>query len=74
MSIDEILEEIPRLTFEDRCTLWQKLASMENSEEFIPTPEMATAIREGLHSAEHEPLLSIHEARARIEQCAQKSS
>jgi len=68
MSITEILEELPKLNFEDRCTLWQRLSEMESHEEFIPTPEMLVAIDEGIRSADTEQHYTIEEVRQMLDQ------
>jgi len=69
MSIKEILEELPKLTPNER----QELRDWLDAEELPETDELIAAADEGLRSAETEPLLSIEEARATIRQWATKS-
>jgi len=73
MSITEILEELPKLNTEDRCTLWQQLSKLENTETISASPEMLAAIDEGLRSLETEPRYTIEDALKKVEQCARKS-
>ena len=69
MSIKEILEELPKLTPNER----QELRDWLDAEELPETDELIAAADEGLRSAETEPPLSIEEARATIRQWATKS-
>ncbi|HYY30285.1 MAG TPA: hypothetical protein VE860_20245 [Chthoniobacterales bacterium] len=69
MSIKEILEELPKLTPEER----QEVRNWLDAEEFPETDELIAAVDEGLRSAATEPLLSIDEARETIRRWATKS-
>ena len=69
MSIKEILEELPKLTPEER----QEVRDWLDAEEFPETDELIAAVDEGLRSATTEPLLSIDEARETIRRWATKS-
>jgi hypothetical protein len=69
MSIKEILEELPKLTPEER----QEIRDWLDAEEFPETAELIAAVDEGLRSAATEPLLSIDEARETIRRWATKS-
>jgi hypothetical protein len=69
MSIKEILEELPKLTPEER----QEVRDWLDAVEFSETDELIAAVDEGLRSAATEPLLSIDEARETIRRWATKS-
>jgi hypothetical protein len=58
MSADEILDELPRLT----------------PDEIQPSPEFHTAIEQGLHSLETEPIVSLEELDEKIAKWAGRSS
>ena len=64
MSVREILDQIPKLSDEERGLVLRKLVSIE--EEFEPTPAMEEALREGLYSLGHERTYSAAELRSRI--------
>ena len=69
MSIKEILEELPKLTPEER----QKVREWLEAEEFAETDELIAAVDEGFHSSEIEQSLSIEEGRDLIRRCATRS-
>jgi hypothetical protein len=69
MSIKEILEELPKLTPEERRQLREWL----EAEEFAETDEFLAAVDEGIRSSESEQSLSIEEARELIRRCATRS-
>jgi hypothetical protein len=69
MSIKEIVEELPKLTRQER----QELRDWLNADEFPETDELIAAADEGSSSAATEPLLSIEEARGTIRRCAMKA-
>jgi hypothetical protein len=69
MSIKEILEELPKLTPEER----QEIRDWLDAVEFSETDELIAAVDEGLRSPATEPLLSIDEARETIRRWATKS-
>lgn len=64
MSVREILEQIPKLSDEERRLVLRKLVSVD--EEFEPTPAMEEAIGEGLRSLREERTYSTAEVRSRI--------
>jgi len=66
MTIKEILEELPKLTPEER----QEVRNWLDAEEFPETDELIAAVDEGLRSAATESLLSIDEARETIRRWA----
>ena len=69
MSIKEILEELPKLTPEER----RQLRDWLEAEEFAETDEFLAAVDEGIRSWESEQSLSIEEARELIRRCATRS-
>jgi hypothetical protein len=69
MSIKEILEELPKLTREER----QELRDWLEAEEFPETDELIAAVDEGIRSSETEQSLSIEETRELIRRCATRS-
>jgi hypothetical protein len=69
MSIKEILEELPKLTAEER----QEIRDCLDAEEFPETDELVAAVDEGFRSSETEQSLSIEEVRELIRQWATRS-
>ena len=69
MSIKEILEELPKLTPEER----QEIRDFLDAEEFPETDELIEAVDEGFRSSQTEQSLSIEEVRELIRQCATRS-
>jgi hypothetical protein len=69
MNIKEILEELPKLTREER----QELRDWLEAEEFPETDELIAAVDEGIRSSETEQSLSIEETRELIRRCATRS-
>ncbi|MEO8351908.1 MAG: hypothetical protein ABI680_09260 [Chthoniobacteraceae bacterium] len=74
MSATEILEELPKLTPEERLKIYQRIARMEHLDEIDPSPGFAAAIEEGLRSLETEPAVPLEEVRDKITQWAGLSS
>ncbi|MEY2603678.1 MAG: hypothetical protein QOH31_1459 [Verrucomicrobiota bacterium] len=70
MSIKEILEELPKLTTEERQELRDWLAA----DEFAETDELIAAVDEGIRSAQSGSSLSIEEAKELIHKCALRSA
>ena len=70
MSIKEILEELPKLTPEERQELREWLAA----DEFPETDELIAAVDEGIRSAQSGQSLSIEEAKELILKCALRSA
>jgi hypothetical protein len=64
MSVHEIIAELPKLSDQEREMILQKLVNL--NEEFVPTPAMSDAIREGLNSLSENKTYSAAELRARI--------
>ena len=69
MSIKEILEELPKLTPEER----QEIRDWLEAEEFPETDELIAAVDKGIRASETEQSLSIEEARELIRRCATRS-
>jgi hypothetical protein len=69
MSIKEILEELPKLTPEER----QEIRDFLDAEEFPESDDLIEAVDEGFRSSETEQSLSIEEVRTLIRQCATRS-
>jgi predicted transcriptional regulator len=72
MSVNDILEELPKLSPEDRHRLRQELEE-RYLQDFEETPEMLAAIDEGLRSAEQEPLIPIEQVIEKIRSWNTKS-
>lgn len=66
MSFTEIVEELPRLSADERHDLLNRLVELDDSAVFEETPEMLAAIDEGIHSMETEPSITLEEARRSI--------
>jgi predicted transcriptional regulator len=62
MSVTEILQELPKLSPEDRDLLRQELAERYIAD-FEETPEMLAAIDEGLRSLREERTYTLEELR-----------
>jgi hypothetical protein len=56
MSLAEIIEELPKLTPEERRTIYQQIETLDGAPSFEPTSEMLDAIEEGTRS-----ILSAHD-------------
>ena len=69
MSIKEILEELPKLSREER----QHLRIWLDSEDFPETDALLAAVEEGFRSMEQGPMRSLEEARATVKLCATRS-
>jgi hypothetical protein len=70
MSAAEILDELPKLTPEERLKIYRQIAEMEHLDELDPSPEFRAAIEEGLRSLETEPVVPLEEVRGKIAQWA----
>jgi len=66
MSVQEIINELPKLSEQDREMILRRLVNMD--EGFEPTPAMEEAIRQGMRSVREEKTYSAAEVRARIAQ------
>ena len=74
MSLAEIIEELPKLTPEERRTIYQQIERLDGEPNFEPTSEMLGAIEEGTRSAQTERMYSVEEIKARTSQWANSSS
>ena len=67
MSIKEILEELPKLTREEKRQLWDALEHELTPGEDEESPELLAAIDEGIHTLETgEKTYTIDELRQQI--------
>jgi chemotaxis protein histidine kinase CheA len=74
MSIDEILEELPKLTQAEKRQLWNALEHELTPEEDEESPELLAAIDEGIHSLETgEKTYTIEEVRQQIAGIVEKA-
>ena len=64
MSVHEIIEELPKLSEEERQLILRRLVNLDQP--FEPTPAMEAAIREGLRSLREGKTYSAAEVRSRI--------
>ena len=67
MSVQEIIDELPKLSEQDREMILRRLV-VSMDEGFEPTPAMEEAIRQGMRSLREEKTYSAAEVRARIAQ------
>jgi len=70
MSLAEIIEELPRLTPEERRTIYQQIERLDGEPNFEPTPEMLGAIEEGIRSAQTERMYTAEEIKDRVHRWA----
>jgi hypothetical protein len=68
MSVIEILDELPKLSLEERHLLFQRLNELETGE-IEETPEMLAAIDEA-QASPHENDLSVEEIRQNVSRWA----
>jgi hypothetical protein len=74
MSIKEILEELPKLTLEEKRQLWNVLDHELTSEEDDESPELLAAIDEAIRSVERgEKTYTIEEVREHIAQVVERA-
>jgi len=66
MSMNEILEEIPRLSASEREVLLHRLVGLDAEVDLEETPEMLAAIDAGIRSFETGPGVPLEEARRRL--------
>ena len=69
MSIKEILEELPKLSREER----QQVRIWLDSEDFPESDALLAAVEQGFRSMEQGPMVSLEEARETVRRCATKS-
>jgi hypothetical protein len=74
MSIKEILEELPKLTVEEKRQLWNVLDHELSSEEGEESPELLAAIDEAIRSVERgEKTYTIEEVREHIAEVVERA-
>ena len=74
MSLAEIIEELPKLTQEERRAIYQQIERLDGEPTFEPTSEIFVAIEEGTRSAQTERMYTADEIREQIRQWANSSS
>jgi hypothetical protein len=70
MSLAEIIEKLPKLTPEERRTIYQQIERLDGELNFEPTLEMLGAIEEGTRSAQTERRYTAEEIKDRVHQWA----
>jgi len=70
MSAADIIKELPKLTPEERLSIYRQIAALEHLDEIDAGPEFHAAIEQGLRSLETEPVVPLDEVRAKISQWA----
>jgi hypothetical protein len=74
MSINEILEELPKLTENEKRQLWNVLDHELTPEEDEESPEILAAIDEGIRSLESgEKTYTVEEVREQIAEIIERS-
>jgi hypothetical protein len=73
MSLAEIIEELPKLTPEERRTIYQQIERLDGEPNFEPTPEMLGAIEAGTRSAQTERMYTAEEIKDRVHRWANSS-
>ena len=68
MSLTEILQELPKLTDQERDELLVYLLEWKDSSDIEETPELLAAIDEGTWSAENDPMSSLEDVKKRLEE------
>jgi nucleoside-diphosphate-sugar epimerase len=74
MSLNDIIEELPKLTPEERRQIYLQIERLDGEAEFEATPAMLLAIEEGTRSVQTEPTYSLEEARQRVRRWASTAS
>jgi len=73
MSASEILEQLPKLSCDERMAIYRRILEIEKASNLQETAEIYDAIDAGLHSLNTEPLYTPEQARARIAQWTTES-
>jgi hypothetical protein len=66
MSVEQILEELPKLTLEERRRIFELLAQLESQNSQPLTPEESAAIDEAIYSLEAGKGVPASEVRQRF--------
>jgi predicted transcriptional regulator len=61
MSVDQLLDEVGKLTDTERQILFLKLGVCDNSINLEESPEFIAFVEEGIRSAEEGPMIPIEE-------------
>ena len=67
MSLAEILEELPKLTPEERQQVYLRLQALEDEPEVEATPELLAAIDEAVRASEQGRVFTLEEVRAQAQ-------
>jgi predicted transcriptional regulator len=67
MSLAQILDELPKLTPEERRQVHLCLQALEGEPEVEVTPEMLSAIDEAIHASEQGRVFTLEEVRAQAQ-------
>jgi hypothetical protein len=68
VSLNQILQELPNLTDQEREELLERLLEWNETSEIEETPELLAAIDEGTWSAENEPMSTLEDVKKRLEE------
>lgn len=74
MSLVQILDELPKLTPEERRQVYLCLQALEDEPEFEATPEMRAAIDEAIQASEQGRVFTLEQVRAQAQAWITKSS
>ena len=66
MSVEQILEELPKLTSEERQRIFELLADLESQKTHVLTPQESAAIDEAIRSLDAGKGISASEVRQRF--------
>ena len=66
MSLTEILDALPKLSFDELQLVDQRILELQEPYEIVPSPEFSAAIEEGIRSSETEPLAAVETVRAKL--------
>jgi hypothetical protein len=68
MSLAEILEELPKLTLEERAEIFRHIEALDTDAEIELSEEALAAFDEGIHSIETEPSFTAEEVHGMLAQ------
>jgi predicted transcriptional regulator len=66
MSFTQLIEEIEKLSPQERELVQMKLDALQHGNEIEESPELLAAIEEGIRSAEEGPLIPIEEMMEKV--------
>ena len=67
MSLAQILDELPKLTPEERQQVFLRLQALEDEPDVEATPEMLSAIDEAIQASERGQVFTLDEVRAQAQ-------